>query len=47
VYHQPECFGCGLETCVVMKKECMTSVTVEEMEQAVGRVLNPVLQVLR
>jgi ADP-heptose:LPS heptosyltransferase len=47
VYHQPECFGCGLETCVAMKKECMTSVTVEEMEQAVGRVLNPALQVLR
>ena len=47
VYHQPECFGCGLERCVVMKKECMTSVTVEEMEQAVGRVLGPLPQVLK
>ena len=47
VYHQPECFGCGLETCVAMKKECMTSVTVEEMEQAVGRVLGPLPQVLK
>ena len=46
VYHQPECFGCGLETCIAMKKKCMTSVTVEEMEQAVGRVLDPVMQVL-
>jgi len=30
-----------------MKKECMTSVTVEEMEQAVGRVLGPLPQVLK
>jgi hypothetical protein len=29
-----------------MEKKCMRSVTVEEMEQAVGRVLDPVLQVL-
>jgi heptosyltransferase III len=39
VYHQPECFNCGLETCVAMKKKCMRSITVDEMEQAVGRVL--------
>ena len=44
VYHQPECFNCGLETCIVMEKKCMRSITVEEMEQAVGRVLKrPVL----
>jgi ADP-heptose:LPS heptosyltransferase len=46
VYHQPECFGCGLETCIVMEKKCMTSVTVEEMEQAMGRVLGPLPQIL-
>lgn len=46
VYHQPECFGCDLETCIVMKKKCMTLVTVGEMEQAVGRVLDPAMQVL-
>jgi ADP-heptose:LPS heptosyltransferase len=45
IYHQPECFGCGLETCIVMEKKCMTSVTVDEMEQAVGRVLGPLAQV--
>jgi heptosyltransferase-3 len=39
VYHQPECFGCRLETCIAMQKKCIRSVTVDEMEQAVGRVL--------
>jgi len=44
VYHQPECFNCGLETCIVMEKKCMRSITVDEMAQAVGRVLKrPVL----
>jgi ADP-heptose:LPS heptosyltransferase len=39
VYHQTECFNCGLETCTVMEKKCMRSITVDEMEQAVRRVL--------
>jgi ADP-heptose:LPS heptosyltransferase len=44
VYHKPECFNCALETCIVMEKKCMRSITVEEMDQAVGRVLKrPVL----
>ena len=45
IYHQPECFNCGLETCVVMQKKCMRSITVDEMEQAVSRVLKPSLQI--
>lgn len=45
VYHQPECSNCGLETCVVMEKKCMRSITVDEMEQAVSRVLKPLLQI--
>jgi heptosyltransferase III len=44
VYHRPECFNCGLETCIVKEKKCMRSITVDEMAQAVGRVLKrPVL----
>jgi ADP-heptose:LPS heptosyltransferase len=39
VTHRPECFNCGLETCIVMEKKCMRSITVDEMEQAVGRAL--------
>ncbi len=44
VYHQPECFGCRLETCIVQQKKCIRSVTVNEMEQAVARILNPLAQ---
>ena len=39
VYHQPECHGCNLETCIEMQKKCIRSVTVEEMEAAALRVL--------
>jgi ADP-heptose:LPS heptosyltransferase len=45
IYHQPECFGCGLETCIVMEKKCLRSITVDEMEQAVGRVLGRAVKV--
>ncbi len=45
VYHQPECFGCWLETCIVMEKKCMRSITVDEMEHAVGQVLKPLVQI--
>ena len=44
VTHRPDCFNCGLETCVVMEKKCMRSITVDEMEQAVGRVLRRPVQ---
>jgi ADP-heptose:LPS heptosyltransferase len=40
VYHQTECCGCHLETCKVMAKKCIRSVTVDEMEQAVDKVLS-------
>jgi heptosyltransferase III len=39
IYHEPECRGCNLETCIEMQKKCIRSVTVDEMEQAVHRVL--------
>ena len=39
IYHAPPCAGCELETCVVEKKICLTSISVDEMEQAVVRVL--------
>jgi heptosyltransferase III len=31
LYHQTECWGCGLETCIVERKRCLTSITVEEV----------------
>ena len=47
IYHQPECFGCRLETCIEMQKKCILSITVDEVEQAVERVLGEALPVLR
>ena len=44
VHHQPECAGCGLETCIEMEKKCIRSVTVDEMEQAVERVMSCTVQ---
>ncbi len=31
VYHRTDCWGCGLETCIVERKKCITSITVEEV----------------
>jgi ADP-heptose:LPS heptosyltransferase len=39
IYHQTSCYGCGLETCTAEKRRCLTSITVEEMATAVGKVL--------
>jgi ADP-heptose:LPS heptosyltransferase len=39
VYHQTECWGCGLETCVVERKRCLTSITVDEVVAEIAAVL--------
>jgi heptosyltransferase III len=39
IYHQTDCWGCGLETCIVEKKRCLTSITVEEVAAEVRAVL--------
>jgi ADP-heptose:LPS heptosyltransferase len=39
IYHQTECHGCRLETCILMGKKCILSVTVDEMEDAVNHIL--------
>ena len=31
VYHQTDCWGCNLETCITERKRCLTSITVEEV----------------
>jgi ADP-heptose:LPS heptosyltransferase len=35
IYHEVDCMGCGLETCIVQKKKCLTSITIEEVFEAV------------
>ena len=39
IYHQTECFGCGLETCQDKGKKCIRSITVDEVLNAVRTVL--------
>ncbi len=39
IYHQTECWGCGLETCIVEKKRCLTSITVDEVLAEVRAIL--------
>ena len=39
IYHQVECFGCNLETCILEGRKCLTSISVEEMTAAVLSVL--------
>ncbi len=36
LYHQVDCWDCGLETCIVQQKKCITSITVDEV---VGKVM--------
>lgn len=42
IYHRTDCWGCGLETCVVEKKRCIASITVDEVLAQVTDVLNAV-----
>lgn len=39
IYHRTSCHGCQLETCTVEGRRCLTSITVDEMTDAVERVL--------
>jgi len=39
LYHQTDCWGCGLETCTIERKRCLTSITVEEVVAEVRAVL--------
>jgi len=39
IYHQVDCWGCGLETCVVERRKCIRSITVDEVMAAVRDVL--------
>ena len=40
IYHKVNCFGCNLETCIIENRKCLTSITVEEMAEAVESVLS-------
>jgi heptosyltransferase-3 len=39
LYHQTDCWGCGLETCIIERKKCLTSITVDEVVTEVRALL--------
>jgi len=39
IYHQVNCFGCNLETCIAEGRKCLTSISIDEMAAAVQSVL--------
>lgn len=41
LYHPVDCMGCRLETCLVQRKKCLTSITVTEVVHAVQDMLRP------
>lgn len=40
IYHQVDCWGCNLETCLVERKKCILSIAVEEVLAEIQTVLN-------
>lgn len=39
LYHQTDCWGCGLETCIIERKKCLTSITADEVATEVRAIL--------
>lgn len=39
IYHEVDCMGCGLETCIVQRKKCLTGIGVEEVVGVVREVM--------
>lgn len=40
LYHQTDCAGCGLEVCIVQQKKCILSITIDEVERSVLKIIN-------
>jgi ADP-heptose:LPS heptosyltransferase len=38
IYHQTDCYGCRLDVCVVEKKRCILSISVDEVVDAAKRI---------
>lgn len=39
LYHHVDCAGCELETCIIQKKKCLTSITVDEVLAEIRAIL--------
>ena len=40
LYHKVDCWGCNLETCIIERKKCLTSITVDQVLVQVHALLN-------
>ncbi|WP_183559870.1 glycosyltransferase family 9 protein [Mucilaginibacter sp. SP1R1] len=40
LYNLPACAGCGLEVCITQQKKCILSISVEQVQQAVLKVID-------
>jgi ADP-heptose:LPS heptosyltransferase len=40
IYHQTDCYDCGLDVCTEQRKKCILSITVDEVTSAVKDLLN-------
>ncbi len=43
LYHRTDCWGCGLEVCLVQRKQCLTAISPEAVLAAVQTMLSDVL----
>lgn len=43
IYHEVDCAGCGLETCTIQKKKCLTSITVDEVLDSITAIAPPLV----
>lgn len=39
IYHQPTCYNCGLENCIVNQKKCIRSITIDEVMYNVNQII--------
>ena len=39
IYHQTECFGCNLKECILEKKKCILSISVDEVLVAISSLI--------
>lgn len=40
LYHMSDCYGCGLDVCERYNKKCITSITPEEVTNALDQILS-------
>ncbi|MHB1699142.1 MAG: glycosyltransferase family 9 protein [Acidobacteriaceae bacterium] len=45
IYHKTDCWGCDLDTCILQKKKCIASISVDEVVERLAKLLPAVLEI--